>query len=38
MGFIKRKGEWRGRSTNSNIDVCVEDKAGLFKRLFKRRC
>jgi hypothetical protein len=37
VSFIKRR-DVRDRSTSGNIDVCVEDKSGFLKKLFKKRC
>jgi hypothetical protein len=34
VGFIKRKSS----EGKNNVDVCVEDKQGFLKRLFKKRC
>jgi hypothetical protein len=34
VGFIKK----RVNKDKDNIDVCVEDKQGFLKKLFKKRC
>ena len=36
MSFIKKRDvNARGRG---NSDICVEDKSGLLKKLFRKRC
>jgi hypothetical protein len=38
VSFIKKRDvNARGRG-RGNIDICVEDKSGLLKKLFKKRC